>query len=80
MENVSVDKSMYTPTRDPYVTHFAEQTLYFDDNGLTRRHDYSVDSSNGAQAAHYLYDHQKFDGIIFPTGRRIYPRGPDLKR
>jgi hypothetical protein len=61
-----------------FVTHSTEQTLYFDDKGLIRRHDYSVDISNGAQAAHYLYDHQRFDGVIFPTRRRIHPRGPDL--
>lgn len=62
-----------------FVTHSTEQTLYFDDKGLIRRHDYSVDISNGAQAAHYLYDHRTFDGIVFPTRRRICPRGPDLK-
>jgi hypothetical protein len=62
-----------------FVTHSTEQTLYFDDKGLIRRHDYSVDISNGAQAAHYLYDHQEFGGFIFPTRRRINPRAGDLK-
>jgi hypothetical protein len=62
-----------------YVTHSTEQTLYFDDNGLIRRHDYTAEISNDAKAAHYLYDHQNFDGIVFPTRRRVYPRGPDLK-
>lgn len=60
-----------------YVTHSTEQVLYFDDHGFIRRHDYSVDIAAGGTAAHYLYDHQEFDGIIFPTRRRIYPRGPD---
>ncbi|WP_245512789.1 hypothetical protein [Rhizobium sp. BK376] len=60
-----------------YVTHSSEQVLYFDDKGLIRRQDYSVDVAAGSVAAHYLYDHQEFDGIIFPTRRRIYPRGPD---
>lgn len=60
-----------------YVTHSTEQVLYFDANGLIRRHDYSVDIANGGTAAHYLYDHQEFDGITFSTRRRIYPRGPD---
>jgi hypothetical protein len=62
-----------------FVAHSTEQTLYFDDKGLIRRHDYSVDISNGAQAALYLYDHQEFGGFIFPTRRRIYPRSADLK-
>lgn len=60
-----------------YATHCAEQVLYFDKNGLIRRQDYSVDIAGGGTAAHYLADHQTFDGIIFPTRRRIYPRGPD---
>jgi hypothetical protein len=62
-----------------YVTHSSEQVLYFDANGLIRRHDYSVDIAGGGTAAHYLYDHQPFGGIIFPTRRRIYARGADQK-
>jgi hypothetical protein len=53
--------------------------LYLDDKGPIRKHDYSVDISNGGTVAHYLYDHQEFDGIVFPTRRRIYPRGPDQR-
>lgn len=60
-----------------YVTHSSEQVLYFDDEGLIRRQDYSVDIAAGAAVAHYVHDHHKFGGIIFPTRRRIYPRGPD---
>ena len=60
-----------------YVTHSAEQVLYFDRSGLIRRHDYSVDIAAGSAAAHYLHDHQTFAGIVFPTRRRIHPRGPD---
>jgi hypothetical protein len=62
-----------------YVTHSTEQVLYFDHEGLIRRHDYAVDIIGGGTAAHYLYDHEEFGGIIFPTRRRIYPRGPDQK-
>jgi hypothetical protein len=60
-----------------YVTHSSEQVLYFDGKGRIRRQDYSVDIAGGSTAAHYVHDHQEFDGIIFPTRRRIYPRGPD---
>ncbi len=62
-----------------YVTHSTQQTLYFDEKGLIQRQDYNVDIANGGQAAHYIYDHQKVDGLVFPTRRRIYLRGPDLK-
>lgn len=61
-----------------YVTHSTEQTLYIDRAGLIRRHDYTAEVSGGVNAAHYLYGHQTFDGIVFPTRRRVYPRGPDL--
>lgn len=57
-----------------YVTHSSEQVLYFDAKGLLRRQDYAVDIAAGGTAAHYIHDHQKFDGIVFPTRRRIYPR------
>jgi hypothetical protein len=60
-----------------YVTHSSEQILYFDDKGLIRRQDYAVEIAGGATAAHYLYEHQTFGGIIFPVRRRIYPCGPD---
>jgi hypothetical protein len=60
-----------------YVTHSTEQTVYFDAKGLIRRHDYSVDVSGGAKTAHYLFDHRTFDGIVFPTRRRVHLRGPD---
>ena len=61
------------------VTHSSQQTLYLDDHGLIRRQDYNVDISGVAPAAHYHYDHKNFDGIVFPTTRRVYRRGPDLK-
>jgi hypothetical protein len=62
-----------------YVTHSAEQTIYVDGKGLIRRHDYTAEISGDVQVAHYLDDHQAFDGIVFPTRRRAYLRGPDLK-
>ena len=59
------------------ATHSTEQTLYFDQQGLLRRHDYDVEISAGSAAAHYVSDHKEFSGIVFPTKRRIYPRTPD---
>lgn len=56
------------------MTHSSEQILYFDDRGLLRRQDYSVDIAGGGTAAHYLYDHREFEGMIFPIRRRIYLR------
>ena len=60
-----------------YVTHSSEQVLYFDSNALIRRQDYAVEIAGGGTAAHYSYDHQTFEGLVFPTRRRIYLRGVD---
>jgi hypothetical protein len=59
------------------ATHSAEQTLYFDDDGLLGRHDYDVEISGGTSAAHYVSDYDEVAGIRLPTKHRIFPRTPD---
>jgi len=59
------------------ATHSTEQTLYFDQQGLLKRHDYDVEISGGTAAAHYVSDLKEFSGILFPTKRRIFPRQPN---
>jgi hypothetical protein len=59
------------------ATLSSEQVLYFDGAGLLRREDYSVDVAQSGPVAHYVSGHKRFDGIIFPTQRRIFPREPD---
>ena len=59
------------------ATHSTEQTLYLDQQGLLRRQDYNVEIDATAGAAHYVYDHKEFSGIIFPTKRRVFRRQPD---
>ena len=61
------------------ATHSTEQTLYFDQQGLLKRHDYDVEIAAGSTAAHYVSELKEFSGIVFPTKRRIYPRLPDGK-
>jgi hypothetical protein len=61
------------------ATHSKEQTLYFDRNGLLKRHDYDVDIAGGSSAAHYVGDYQAYSGLMFPTRRRVFPRLPDGK-
>lgn len=56
-------------------THSKEQIFYFDKDGLIRRQDYQV--YGNAPAAHYVSGHQKIQGIIVPTVRRVYVRQPD---
>jgi hypothetical protein len=59
------------------ATHSTEQTLYFDEQGLLKRHDYDVEISSPLAGAHYVYDLKEFFGIVFPTRRRVFPRQPD---
>jgi hypothetical protein len=59
------------------ATHSAEQTFYFDQQGLLRRHDYDVDVAGGTPAAHYVSASTEVSGIVVPTRHRIFPRQPD---
>jgi hypothetical protein len=54
-------------------THSREQTLYFSEDGLLRRLDYSVDIAQ-APAAHYCFDHVEVGGLVIPTLRRAVRR------
>ena len=59
------------------ATHSTEQTLYFDQQGLLKRHDYDVEISGGIGAVHYVSDLKEFSGIVFPTKHRIFGLQPD---
>ena len=59
------------------ATHSTEQTLYVGEDGLLRRHDYDVEISGAAAAAHYISDYTKIAGIMVPTRHKIFPRRPD---
>jgi hypothetical protein len=59
------------------ATHNPEQVFYFGDDGLLRRLDYTVEVNANAQIAHYTEGYKTFDGLAFPTQRRVYRRNPD---
>lgn len=59
------------------ATHSKEQTFYVDANGLIRRHDYEVEIQGNNAAARYLLDPVTVEGIVLPSGFRVYPRKPD---
>lgn len=59
------------------VSHSAIQTIYFDDAGLLKRHDYDVEIAGGTPGAHYISGYTDVQGIKIPTSRRIYPRQAD---
>jgi hypothetical protein len=58
-------------------THCQKQTFYVDTDGLIRRHDFVAKAvGSWARATLYCDQHRLFDGLIFPTRRRVFPRGP----
>jgi hypothetical protein len=59
------------------ATHSTEQTLYFDQKGLLKRHDYHVEISGGIGAVHYVSDTKEFSGISFRRSIRIFGLQPD---
>ncbi len=60
---------------DTVPTHCREQIFYVDARGRIRRHDYTAEVIGGyARAAHYCDRHRWFDGNLFPTRRRVFPR------
>jgi hypothetical protein len=71
-------RSLQVRFASQWATHSPEQIFYIDANGWIRRHDYTARIIGPyARAAHYSDDHRSFDGIVFPTRRRVYPRRGD---
>jgi hypothetical protein len=55
--------------------HSREQLYYFDDSGLIRRNDYTAEVfGSWAKAAHYCWEHERFDGLVVPTRRKALVR------
>jgi hypothetical protein len=56
-------------------THCPQQVFYFDANGRLVRLDYTAEVvGRWARAAHACEEHRWFDGLLFPTRRRVTPR------
>lgn len=58
-------------------THSSEQQLYFDQDGLLRRHDYEVDVAGRMRAAHLSSEYIDVQGLKFATKRRVFLRAED---
>lgn len=60
--------------------HSREQLYYFDERGLLRRNDYTAEVfGSWAKAAHYCWDHERFDGLVVPTRRAALVKRPGGK-
>ena len=55
-----------------YAAHTRTQYSYFGEDGLLRRHLYTVDVLGGAEGANYAFDYRAFDGLMAPTRRRVF--------
>jgi hypothetical protein len=57
---------------DEYAAHTRTQYSYFGEDGLLRRHLYTVDVLGGAQGANYAFEYRAVDGVMVPTRRRVF--------
>jgi hypothetical protein len=76
-ENGTAWRSLKVRFPASIATHSAEQTFYFDQHGLLKRHDYDVDVSGGTPAAHYVSELKEVSGIIVPTQHTVFGRQSD---
>ncbi len=62
-------------------THSKKQSFIFhQDTALLRQHNYTAEIiSKFAQAANVILDHNKKNGLIFPSLRKVTPSGPNGK-
>lgn len=58
-------------------THSTEQSLYFDESGLLRRHDYEVEVAGNNPAAHLISEYSDVQGLKIPTKRRVFMLNED---
>jgi hypothetical protein len=57
------------------ATHSPRQSVYVDDDGMIRRHDYVARAfGRWVLSAHYLEDFKDFGGITLATRRHVHPR------
>lgn len=57
---------------DSIASHSREQISYFGEDGLLRRHDYTVDVMGGARGANYASNYHYVGGIMMPMTRRVF--------
>lgn len=56
---------------DGYAAHTRTQYVYFGEDGLVRRHLYTVDVLGGAPRTNYAFEYLAVDGVMVATRRRV---------
>jgi hypothetical protein len=57
---------------DGFAAHASTQYSYFGEDGLLRRHLYTVDVLGGAPGANYAFEYRAVEGVMLPTRRRVF--------
>ena len=69
-------RRLHVTFADGVPTHSRRQTFHFGDDGLLTRLDYTAEVfGKWARAKHVCAEHRAFDGLVFPTRRRVTMRG-----
>ena len=76
-ENGESWRRLHVRYPDSIATHSTNQTLYFDQSGIIKRHDYDLEIAGGTPGAHYVDAYVDVSGIRFPTVRRVFARQAD---
>ncbi|HEY4801277.1 MAG TPA: hypothetical protein VIH96_01540 [Paraburkholderia sp.] len=71
-ENGEVWRRLKVTFPDSIASHSREQVSYFGEDGLLRRHDYTVDVMGGARGANYASNYRNVHGVMVPMSRRVY--------
>ncbi|WP_197732784.1 hypothetical protein [Paraburkholderia pallida] len=71
-ENGEIWRRLKVTFPESITSHAREQISYFGEDGLLRRHDYTVDVMGGARGANYASDYRNVRGIMVPMSRRVY--------
>ena len=79
-ENGEVWRPLKITYPDSIAGHTREQIAYYGQDGLLRRHAYTVDVLGGASGLNYAYDYRNVNGIMVPTTRRVYPSDADTQK
>ncbi|KWF13199.1 hypothetical protein WL82_05985 [Burkholderia ubonensis] len=72
IENGEVWRRLKVTFPDSIASHAREQISYFGEDGLLRRHDYTVDVMGGARGANYASDYRNVGGVMVPMSRRVF--------
>jgi hypothetical protein len=59
------------------ATHSTEQVFYYGADFMQRRMDYAVEINGDVLVAQYQYQPKTFQGLVFPTQRRVHRRSAD---